>query len=115
MKSKKILSLIMALCVIGSSTVLLTDTAKASTVTNSDPSVTIVKPMTAGYVTITSTSGANVRSGPGTNYSIVGTANYGEVLEYNDAKSDSSGVIWYQVARKGIIIGWVSSQVSKWS
>lgn len=115
MKSKKILSLMMSLCILGTSTTLFavntkaaaSDTA-ATTVTTDKAKTISVSPMIAGIVTITSTSGANVRSGPGTNYSIIGTANYGAELTYAGVTQNG----WYKVAYGGGY-GWVSSTVAR--
>ena len=50
----------------------------------------------------------NVRKGPGLGYDIKGTVSSGKVLNYDDAKKDGRGVVWYHITNgKG---GWVSSR-----
>lgn len=81
--------------------------------------MSIVSPMNAGVVIVTSTSGAYLRSGAGTSYSVVSTANYGEELSYNGiSKNYSYGVTWYYVTKmiNGVDTstkGWISSTVSR--
>lgn len=68
-----------------------------------ETSVSIALP----YVEITGPAGANLRSGPGTEYDVINSASYGDLLPavalYNS---------WYQVTKDGISIYWVSSQVA---
>jgi uncharacterized protein YgiM (DUF1202 family) len=127
MKIKKVLSLLLlSACIVGSSNELLSVVANAQTkdnivtqsITTTDKKVennVIIQPRLAGIVTVTSTSGANVRSGAGTNYSIVGTASYGEDLYYyGTTKTGTDGVKWYQV-EWGSSYAWISSSVSRLS
>lgn len=117
MKKQRILSLATSLLILGTTILGSTGIASAATVKttpkdNAVLSAVKVSPQTAGMVTIVSTSGANVRSGPGTNYSIIGTASYGaELVFYGNTARDGSGVLWFQV-EYGSGTGWVSSSVA---
>lgn len=77
---------------------------------NSEDSIML---MVAGIVTVSSKSGANIRSGAGTNYSkIPPAARYGEEIDYNGKqKTGTDGYTWYQVVWNGRV-GCISSQVS---
>lgn len=54
---------------------------------------------------IASTS-LNIRSGGGTNYSILGKANYGQVVELLEKSSNG----WYKVKLSSGLVGWASGQ-----
>ena len=56
---------------------------------------------------IKTTAKANVRSGAGTNHSILGTAAKGKVLRFDKTAKDGRGVIWYHVTTGRN--GWISS------
>jgi hypothetical protein len=78
------------------STLIESNTADTSTLKSSTTS--IITPKIAGMVTVTSSSGANIRRGPGTNYSKIGAANYGAELDYAGvSQKDSYGTTWYKV------------------
>ena len=49
---------------------------------------------------------ANVRSGPGTQYRIVGKAAYGEVVRTRETRGS-----WVHVAREGAASGWISRRL----
>jgi uncharacterized protein YraI len=113
MNNKKVLSLTIATFVLCGGTSLLSNptNVKAATISKTAIVAVTVTPNLAGVVKITAVSGANVRSGPGTNYSIVGTAAYGaELAWYGVTKKDAYGVDWYEVLF-GNHGGWVSSKV----
>ena len=74
-------------------------------------SIEATTPKILGYFKVTSTIGANVRSGPGTQYSIIGVGNYGQdLLFWGDQKRDSSGTWWYQVQANNGRVGWISGE-----
>ncbi|MCW6094562.1 SH3 domain-containing protein [Clostridium sporogenes] len=117
MNNKKILSLVMSLCVLGTSSMLFTSNVKAVANDKAVPVVTTNKgeetppiQRIAGVVRVTAKSGANVRSGPGTNYSKKGTANYGAELQY--AGQSKNG--WYKIMYRGGY-AWISSSVARLS
>lgn len=72
-----------------------------------------IMPMVAGIVTVSSKSGANIRTDAGTSYSkIPPAAAYGEEIDYNGKqKTGTDGYTWYQVVWNGKVV-WISSQVS---
>lgn len=51
----------------------------------------------------------NVRSGPGTNYGLVGTANLGEAFDITGRNADGS---WYQICCVNGQQGWVSAELT---
>jgi len=55
---------------------------------------------------------SNVRSGAGTNNSIISTAGAGREFEYLSESTDSSGTKWYKIQFSSSKTGWVSSSVS---
>lgn len=62
---------------------------------------------------VLATAGVNVRSGPGTEYSILGTLASGDAAEHlGDISVDSSGSAWYSLRFQGST-GWVSAKYSK--
>lgn len=72
------------------------------------------KAMANYIVKVTSTSGAKIRSGPGTNFGVVGTANYGANLRYQqDSTFDSEGYGWFKVLAPNGKIGWIRDDVSE--
>lgn len=110
---KKTVPILMSLCILGSSVILPGTITKAETTKNIDNDTVVVQPRIAGMVVVTSSSGANIRSGPGTNYRKIGAANYGAELYYAyETKKDSSGVNWHLV-QWGNSTGWISSQVGR--
>lgn len=111
MKSKKILSLLLSLCILSVSTAITTSNVKAVNNTKNEPKTT-TRTMIAGIVTVTAPSGAYIRTGAGTNYSISGSAAYQTELQFTgDTAYDYNGVKWYNVFYGGGR-GWISSQVS---
>lgn len=50
----------------------------------------------------------NVRSGPGTGFSIIDLANYGTVGSVIAGPSDSDGYVWYKLQYNGSSIGWIA-------
>jgi uncharacterized protein YgiM (DUF1202 family) len=89
-------------------------TANAEEITHNNITEVIesnINPRTSGIFKVTAKSGANIRSGSGTNYSIVATARYGAELTFcNATRVDSSGVKWYKVqAEFSSVQGWISS------
>lgn len=87
-------------------------TASAEEITNKDTLNVVesnINPKIAGMFTVTAKSGANIRSGAGTNYSIVATARYGAELTYCGEKKVVSGVTWYKVLNESeTVTGWIS-------
>ncbi|MFD1851999.1 N-acetylmuramoyl-L-alanine amidase [Oceanobacillus bengalensis] len=59
---------------------------------------------TSSSDTVTITESINVRSGPGTNYSIIGSAYPGESYEVMNADKD-----WYQISYNNGSSGWIAS------
>lgn len=118
MNSKKLTSLMLTCLITAGVAGIGTSTANATELENNQTNkneIIDIQPRIAGLVRVTSTSGAYIRSGAGTNYRVVATANYGAFLVYQgkDAK-DSNGVVWYKVASEnGRVIGWISSQVGQ--
>lgn len=70
-----------------------------------------VEPYVAQYVWV-NTDVLNVRSGPGTGYSVVGTVRRNRRLWITFAQYDSSGVDWYKCNEIG---GWVCSLYVRYS
>lgn len=68
-------------------------------------------PYVAQYVWV-DTDVLNVRSGPGTGYSVVGTVKRNQRLWITYAQYDSSGVDWYKCNAIG---GWVCSLYVRYS
>lgn len=74
---------------------------------NKTPRVTvangIISPRTAGVFTVTAKSGANIRKGPGTNYSKVTAVSKGTVLPLwsEEPSYDDDGNAWYAIKYKG--------------
>lgn len=61
---------------------------------------------------VQTTGDVNIRSGPGLNYSVLGTLRLGTTVTYLDeSKADQRGVAWYKISY-GNITGWVSSRYS---
>lgn len=71
---------------------------------------TVSNPKLAGVFKVTAKSGANIRSGVGTNYKIVATARYGAELDYmGEDRKGSDGKWWYKVkAEYSNTVGWIS-------
>lgn len=107
---KKIVALTVLMASI--SGVMFNTTASAEEITHNDISNAVesnINPKLAGMFTVTAKSGANIRSGPGTNYKIVATARYGAELDYCYEKKVVSGVTWYKVkAEFSTVEGWIS-------
>ena len=62
---------------------------------------------------VKATGNANVRTGPGLEYGIIGSISKGDTLKYlGTAKKDDRGVRWYKVKFSGQS-GWISSKYSK--
>ena len=110
MRFKKIIAFtVLAASISG---VTFNTTAHAQEITNKDVSSVVednINPKIAWIFTVTAKSGANIRSGPGTNYSIVATARYGAELKYCGDKQVVAGVTWYKVrAEFSTKEGWIS-------
>ena len=69
--------------------------------------LTAVAALAEGTVKVTAT--VNMRSGAGTEYSVVGNAQKNQTFAYNKTAKDSRGVVWYRVNNnsKG---AWISSK-----
>lgn len=66
-----------------------------------------------GGTKVRTTGSANVRRGPGLDYSIIGAVQEGTSLTYTgDTRKDDRGVAWYSVRYQGKA-GWVSSKYAK--
>ncbi len=65
------------------------------------------------YATIAGQSGTkNIRSGPGTNYSIVGQGYTGETIEILESGYDQGGYKWYKVYHTPSgTTGWIAAQL----
>jgi serine/threonine-protein kinase len=92
-------------------TPLPTDT---STNTEVPPSLTPTTPSVSAtpqkaFVTVTITS-ANLRSGPGVSFSVVGTVYQGDQLAII-AQAQIGGLTWYRVVQPGAVEAWISSGV----
>jgi len=62
---------------------------------------------------VKATGNANVRTGPGLSYGVIGSISKGDTLTYlGIAKKDDRGVRWYKVKFSGQN-GWISSKYSK--
>lgn len=119
MMNKKLLSLLLSASIVGVSTGVLTLPASAETKDNIASENTqidetsVITPRTVGSVVVTAKSGANIRSGAGTEYSIKGTLAYGEDAPYAyESKKDSNGTTWYKI-EWGSSYGWISSSTCK--
>ena len=55
----------------------------------------------------TTTANLNVRSGPGTSHSIVGTITGGSTTRYDILGKDTATAIWYQIRFSSTVTGWV--------
>ncbi len=77
----KIMTGILVMCLILSSAGWLGDLAYGASTTG----------------TVTATDGLNVRSGPGTSYSVLGTLLYGTTITILGTEQDSSGSDWYKI------------------
>lgn len=54
----------------------------------------------------------NIRSGPGTNYSVVGQGYTGEPVEILGSDYDNGGYIWYKVYHPSSgVTGWMAGQL----
>ncbi len=62
------------------------------------------------YAVIVTSSSVNVRSGPGTSYSQVGTVYLGEEYEYLGEAKDSGGTKWYKLRFEPSDYAWVSGK-----
>ena len=62
---------------------------------------------TSGTYTVTSNVGSNLRTGPGTNYSIIATLPKGSVVKY-DQKIVSGGYTWLRQPRGGNTYGYIA-------
>ena len=66
-----------------------------------------------GARSVKMTGSAHVRSGPGLDFSVLGTAGDGATLTYaGETKKDDRGVAWYSVKYRGEY-GWVSSKYAR--
>lgn len=54
--------------------------------------------------------GNNVRTGPGTQYPVIGQANTGDSFVIYDYRMGSTGKDWYMISYKGLF-GWISSSI----
>ena len=68
-----------------------------------------VAALAEGTVKVTAT--VNMRSGAGTEYSVVGNAQKNQTFAYNKTAKDSRGVVWYRVNNNGKG-AWISSMYS---
>ena len=57
----------------------------------------------------TTTANLNVRSGPGTSHSIVGSITGGSTTRYNILGKDAATATWYQIQFSNTVTGWVSA------
>ena len=57
----------------------------------------------------TTTANLNIRSGPGTTYSIVGSITGGSTTRYNILGKDAATATWYQIRFSNGVTGWVSA------
>lgn len=93
-KSKKVISLLLTIFMmlsLGSIVVFADDTNEDNS--SSEQSVSKITPRIAQYVWTTTTD--NIRSGPGTNYSIIGTLQPNTRVWITYAEYDAYGVDWY--------------------
>lgn len=108
--NKKLVTSLIALSIIGTSLFSFDHQVNATTLKNNDNP--IVKPLGFNYATVIVTSGANIRSGPDTNYSIVATASYGERLNLvSGSATDSYGNQWLRVVKSNGVSGWVRADL----
>ena len=68
-----------------------------------------VTALAEGTVKVTAT--VNMRSGAGTEYSVVGNAQKNQTFAYNKTAKDTRGVVWYRVNNNGKG-AWISSMYS---
>ena len=69
--------------------------------------------ISGGKKRVMATSNAHVRTGPGKEYSAIGTAKEGKTAIYTgDTKVDSKGRAWYKV-KVGGQTGWICAKYSK--
>lgn len=110
MRLKKILTL--GVLTASISSMAFNTNVNAEEITNKETSNTVesnITPKLAGMFTVTAKSGANIRSGAGTNYSIVATARCGAELTYCGEKKVVSGITWYKVWNESETVkGWIS-------
>lgn len=82
--------------------------------TTATPKATVSSASTAffpiGHYCYIPDDGNNVRSGPGTDYAIVGQVNTGERYMIHDSALGSTGVDWYKIKVNGTY-GWLSSRL----
>jgi len=64
------------------------------------------------YVAVVGNTAISVRSGPGTSYAKVGTANKGSTFDYLGEQKDGSGVLWYKIQYTSAVQGWIISSYS---
>ena len=69
-----------------------------------------VTALAEGTVKVTAT--VNMRSGAGTEYSVVGNAQKNQTFAYNKTAKDTRGVVWYRVNNGGKA-AWLSSMYAK--
>ncbi|WP_097028048.1 SH3 domain-containing protein [Clostridium peptidivorans] len=112
--NKKLLSSLIALTIVGGNFVTSNIPTKAATLENKEEPVLqqVIQRRAHSMVRVIATSGANIRSGAGNNYSIVATANYGQYLDFlQEVRSDSYGTNWYKVQKSNGVVGWISGDV----
>lgn len=108
--NKKLVTSLIAISVIGTSVFSFSIPIKADALKSNDNQ--IIRPLANYYAKVIATSGANLRSGAGTNYSIVATASYGEVLQLlQESMTDSYGDNWFKVKKSNGAIGWVRADL----
>lgn len=79
---------------------------------NGEPiSISVSGPFPIGEYCYAPDDGNNIRSGPGTEYSIVGVANAYEGFLIVDSKPGSTGKDWYKIQLKDGTYGWISSGI----
>lgn len=71
--------------------------------------ITMATEAYAATGTVSDKAGLNMRSGPGTEYSILTVLNYGETLNIIESEKDKDGDIWYKIIANGSY-GYVFSQ-----
>ncbi|AOR24984.1 SH3 domain-containing protein [Clostridium taeniosporum] len=116
MKSKKVLSLLLATCIVGTSIEVFSVAVNAkvrdsitieesNTVTDENNEVSHRRvPRSVGSIVVTARSGANIRKGPGTNYKKIGAIAWGEDTPYAYEKKNG----WYKI-EWGDSYGWISA------
>ncbi|MGE3797725.1 MAG: SH3 domain-containing protein [Thermomicrobiales bacterium] len=63
-----------------------------------------------GDIVVIDVSALNVRTGPGTNYSIITTVTSGSTYSVIDGPRSGSGMVWVRLDLPGATDGWVASQ-----